>query len=78
MGKYEGFIKFQEYTRSLERQIELLKTEKEKLLKENHNLKVQHYLNRGCCGCRYEMLTELNEHCAKCGRIKPDMYEEDI
>lgn len=78
MGKYEGFIKFQEYSRDLERQVELLKTEKEKLIKENHNLKVQHYMKRDCCGCKYESQRRMDAPCVQCGRSKPDMYEEDI
>ena len=77
MGKYEGFIKFQEYTRNLEKQIEELEAEKAKLIQENHNYKMQFNMKRFCCGCKWENQRRMEMPCLQCGRSKNDMYEED-
>lgn len=78
MGKYEGFIKFQEYTRNLEKRIEELEADNQKLLKENHNLKLQFYLKRSCCGCTYEHQRRMETPCLNCSRSKRDFYKEDV
>lgn len=78
MGKYEGFIKFQEYTRDLESEVARLESEKNKLLNENHNLKLQFYMKRSCCGCKYEYRRKMEAPCVQCGRARSDLYEEDV
>lgn len=79
MSKYEGFIRFQEYTKKLEIENELLRKEKESLLKENHNLKVQYYLSNGsCCGCKHEPIHPLEKCLMVCKRRMKDCYEEDV
>ena len=78
MGKYEGFIKFQEYTRNLEKRIEALEAEKAKLIQENHNYKMQFHIRRTCCGCKWEHQRRMNMPCVRCGRSQTDLYEEDV
>lgn len=78
MGKYEGFIKFQEYTRNLEKRIEELEKEKKKLLQENHNYKMQFHIKAFCCGCKWEHQSRVTYPCNKCNRCIEDKYEEDV